>query len=65
MINRMDTYIIRVYRRNPEELRELVGMVEIVEKQQKQPFRSYEELWGIMALDYEGAKRQCKKKKKG
>lgn len=39
-------------------------MVEIVEQQQKQPFRSYEELWGIMASDHEGAKRQSKKKKK-
>lgn len=64
MINSMDTYIIRVYRRNPEDLRELVGMVEVVENQKKQPFRSYEELWGIMASEYAGAKKQCKKKKK-
>jgi hypothetical protein len=52
---------------NPSKIgdaKELVGMVEIVEQQQKQPFRSYEELWEITASDHEGAKRQSNKNKK-
>lgn len=53
-----DSYIVRIYRREPEH-RKLVGMVEIVGVEEKKPFRNAEELWGI--LNEAGKERKSKK----
>ncbi len=53
-----DTYIVRVYRRDPENQNSLVGMVEIVDKEKKQPFRNYDELRHIMAEAHEEGEKQ-------
>lgn len=60
----MDSYIIRVYRRDLKDPNVLTGIIEIVSRQEKQPFRSYGELWQIMAADNEEMQREDKKKKK-
>ncbi len=60
----MDSYIIRVYRRDLKDPNVLTGIIEIVSRQEKQPFRSYDELWQIMAADNEEMQREDKKKKK-
>lgn len=44
----MDTYIIRIYRHDPEEPRKLVGVVEEAGVDGKKGFTSLEELWGIL-----------------
>ncbi len=43
-----DSYIVRVYRREKEGARTLVGTVECVETQEKKPFNSFEELKTIL-----------------
>jgi hypothetical protein len=43
-----ESYIIRVYRREEENARDLVGMVEIVETQEKRPFSNFDELREIL-----------------
>jgi hypothetical protein len=47
----MDTYIIRIYRQNPDEPRKLVGLVEEAGVEGKRGFASQEELWGILNPD--------------
>ncbi len=44
----IDTYIIRVYRREPREPRYLAGLVEIVESGQKHAFAGGVELLEIL-----------------
>jgi len=48
----MDCYIVRVYRRNGEKHRLLVGTVEEVGVLGKKRFSDFEELKGILALPY-------------
>ncbi len=43
-----ESYIIRVYRREEENARDFVGMVEIVETQEKKPFNNFDELREIL-----------------
>ena len=44
----MESYIIRVYRREAEDERSLVGTIEIVETQEKKTFVNFEELRDIL-----------------
>jgi hypothetical protein len=44
-----DSYIVRVYRRSPNDPRQLVGIVEQVSSGRETPFHSVEELWQILA----------------
>ncbi len=50
----MDTYIIRIYRQDPDEPRKLVGLVEEAGAEGKRGFTSLEELWGILNPDKAG-----------
>jgi hypothetical protein len=43
-----ESYIIRVYRREEEDAKNLVGLVEIVETQEKKPFNNFDELRDIL-----------------
>lgn len=43
-----ESYIIRVYRREEEDAKSLVGTIEIVETQEKRSFRDFNELKDIL-----------------
>lgn len=43
-----DNYIVRVYRRDAEDQNCLVGLVEIVQTQEKKPFYTFDELREIL-----------------
>lgn len=45
----MDSYIVRMYRRDAENPEELVGLVEIVGDDGKLPFHNMSELMAILA----------------
>ncbi len=44
----MDCYIIRIYRRDESDERNIVGLVEIVGMEEKRPFKGTEELISIL-----------------
>ena len=45
----MDSYIIRIYRRQAKAPHEIVGVVENVELEETMAFKSVDELWEILA----------------
>lgn len=45
----MDSYIVRMYRRDAESPENLVGLVEIVGDEGKRPFRNMSELMAILS----------------
>ncbi len=53
-----ESYIIRVYRREDKDARNLVGTVEVVETQEKKPFNNFDELRAILAQRGERTKNQ-------
>ena len=44
----MDSYVVRIYRRNSSSPQDLVGLVELVEINQERAFASFEELRAIL-----------------
>lgn len=44
----VDNYIVRIYRRDEEDLRKIAGIVEQVGKEEKQAFHNLDELWTIL-----------------
>jgi hypothetical protein len=44
----IETYIIRVYRRNRNDPRKIAGLVETVGKNEKKAFSTREQLWDIL-----------------
>lgn len=44
----MDNYIIRIYRRDEEDLRKVAGIVEQVGTEEKRSFHNLDELWAIL-----------------
>ncbi|OGW37564.1 MAG: hypothetical protein A2010_10535 [Nitrospirae bacterium GWD2_57_9] len=44
----MQSYIIRIYRREKHNLRKIVGIVEKVGEKGRQAFTQYDELWEIL-----------------
>ncbi len=44
----MDSYVIRIYRRNIEDPRQVVGLVEIISSQEQRSFRTFDELREIL-----------------
>ena len=44
----LDSYIIRIYRRDVDRGRELAGLVERIGNGKRQAFRSSEELWAFL-----------------
>ncbi|MBI5193677.1 MAG: hypothetical protein HZA08_09590 [Nitrospirae bacterium] len=50
----VDNYIVRIYRRDEEDIRKVVGIVEHVGAEEKQAFHSMDELCGILSSQGEG-----------
>lgn len=46
----MDTYVVRIYRREGKNPHRLVGVVEEVGVEGKKAFRTLDELWAILAV---------------
>ena len=44
----MDSYVVRIYRRNSSSPQDLVGLVELVEINQERTFLNFEELRAIL-----------------
>ena len=60
----MDCYVVRIYRRDPKNLRGLVGIVERAGANGEQAFRDSEELMAILTVSKEHALYQKAKKGK-
>ncbi len=56
----MDSYIIRIYRRDEEDPRNVIGLVEIAERDERQPFHNPEELLTILGNASAGRKKRKK-----
>jgi hypothetical protein len=54
----METYIVRVYRRNKEDPHNIIGLVEVVGDEEKRAFHNTDELVSIIT----GQERECNKK---
>ena len=59
----MDSYVVRIYRRDPKDPRKSVGVVEQAEGKGERAFHNLEELIGILALTVPGQGRPERKKK--
>jgi len=44
----MESYVVRIYRRNSNSPRDLVGLVELVDTDEEKVFESFEELRDIL-----------------
>ena len=55
----MDSYVVRIYRRNSSSPQDLVGLVELVEVNQERTFMNFEELRAIL-----GCRQACIPEKK-
>ena len=53
----MENYIVRIYRRDEQNPDDVIGMVERVEWDDRQPFRGLSELCKILSLCPEDARR--------
>ncbi len=61
----IETYIVRIYRRNRDDTRKIAGLVETVGKDEKKSFTSQEELWRILNLGKKEMKQNTGKRKGG
>ncbi len=57
----MDSYVIRIYRRDGNDPEKIAGIVEFVEQDETKPFASHAELREILNLP--GCQRQWEKRK--
>jgi hypothetical protein len=48
----LESYIIRIYRRENNDPRNIVGIVEEVEGEERKAFTNLDELWNILKLRY-------------
>jgi hypothetical protein len=46
----IDSYLVRIYRRDPQEPRRVAGLVEIIERESSATFKSAEELMRILGI---------------
>ncbi len=44
----MDSYVIRIYRRDEQSPQNIIGLVEDVMIQETRPFKNFNELWEIL-----------------
>lgn len=44
----MDSYVVRIYRRNSDSPQDLVGLVELVDRDEERAFGNFEELRAIL-----------------
>ena len=59
----MDNYIVRIYRQDAEDSRQLAGIVEIAMSGEEKPFSSLEDLIGILTGRDNGTKDKGGKEK--
>lgn len=57
----VDNYIVRIYRRDEENLRKIAGIVEQVGTEEKRSFHSLDELWTILSI----CRSELSRKRKG
>ena len=58
----MDSYVIRIYRRDEQNPLNIIGLVEDVMIQETRPFKNFNELWEILR---QGEKKKGGGRKKG
>jgi len=58
----MDSYLIRIYRREEDNPRMLVGIVQQVGNEEKKVFSNLNELWSILSPVKENARKLKKSK---
>lgn len=58
----IDTYIIRIYRRDEDDPRNIAGLVEIIGGDEKMTFTSWEELQGVLMRDSDGREKEVRLK---
>ena len=58
----IDTYIIRIYRRDKDDPRNIAGLVEIIGRDEKMTFTSRDELWGVLMNDPDGREKEVRLK---
>lgn len=54
----MESYIVRVYRRNGKDPANVVGLVEIVETRERKAFKNAMEMWEIMSPKTSGKRKR-------
>ena len=59
----MDSYIVRIYRRDPKNPKKTVGVVERAEGEGKRAFHDLEELMSVLALPGPDQRRSGSRKK--
>ena len=58
----IDTYIIRIYRRDKDDPRNIAGLVEIIGGGERKTFTSWDELWGVLMHDSDGREKEVRLK---
>lgn len=61
----MESYVVRIYRRNNQSPQNLVGLVELVDVDQEKSFTNFEELRAILDNTQRSAAREGMKEMKG
>lgn len=51
MVRAPESYLIRIYRRDPQDPRRIAGVVELIEQERTEHFKSAEELMRILGID--------------
>jgi len=44
----LETYVVRIYQREKNKPRSIIGIIEEVAVKNKRPFTTYDELWSIL-----------------
>jgi hypothetical protein len=55
MGNAPESYLIRIYRRDPQDPRRIAGVVELIEQERTEHFKSAGELMRILAIHDSGS----------
>lgn len=61
----MDSYVVRIYRRNSSSPQNLVGLVELIDTNQELAFTNYDELLAILSHRQAFIPEKNKDRKKG
>ena len=56
----IETYIVRIYRRDRNDPQNIAGLVEIIGAGEKMTFTSRDELWGVLMRDPGGREKEVR-----